>query len=96
VRALWKGSNFAWRVNPRMRQATHQLKSIVFEICGKKCARCGFAVATIDHVLPYSYGGQTIPSNLQPLCSACNNAKRDRNAVDYRSAEMRQRLQEWD
>ena len=29
----------------------------------------------IDHIIPVSKGGKTIPSNLQTLCSKCNGKK---------------------
>ena len=32
----------------------------------------------IDHIIPVSKGGKTVPSNLQVLCSKCNGAKKDR------------------
>ncbi len=38
---------------------------------------------TVDHILPRSKGGTSILSNIQPLCEACNNAKRDKT-IDYR------------
>ena len=29
----------------------------------------------IDHIIPVSKGGKSVPSNLQVLCSKCNGAK---------------------
>ena len=31
----------------------------------------------IDHIVPISKGGKSIPSNLQVLCSKCNGKKSD-------------------
>ena len=32
----------------------------------------------IDHILPISKGGKSVPSNLQVLCSKCNGKKSDK------------------
>lgn len=49
-----------------------------------KCCKCGKSPATdpsvvlhIDHIYPYSKGGETIMENLQTLCSDCNLGKSD-------------------
>ena len=49
-----------------------------------KCCNCGKSPATdpsvvlhIDHIYPYSKGGETIMENLQTLCSDCNLGKSD-------------------
>lgn len=49
-----------------------------------KCVLCGRTPATdpsilleIDHIIPWSKGGQTTIDNLQTLCSLCNNGKSD-------------------
>ncbi|MBQ1207602.1 MAG: HNH endonuclease [Lachnospiraceae bacterium] len=47
-----------------------------------KCCACGASPAKdpnielhIDHILPWSKGGETKPDNLQTLCSRCNLGK---------------------
>lgn len=47
-----------------------------------KCKNCGRSPATdpkiilhVDHIVPYSSGGETTPDNLQTLCSVCNIGK---------------------
>lgn len=47
-----------------------------------KCRQCGASPATtagvelhIDHIMPWSKGGETTPDNLQTLCSKCNLVK---------------------
>jgi 5-methylcytosine-specific restriction endonuclease McrA len=49
-----------------------------------KCCACGASPAKdpsvdlhIDHVIPWSKGGETVLDNLQTLCSACNIGKSD-------------------
>ena len=43
-----------------------------------RCAYCGAAAATIDHVLPRSRGGKDTWENLVACCLRCNNLKGDR------------------
>ena len=35
----------------------------------------GYRGLHIDHIVPVSKGGKTVPSNLQVLCSKCNGNK---------------------
>ena len=49
-----------------------------------KCCACGASPAKdpavklhIDHIIPWSKGGETTLENLQILCSRCNIGKRD-------------------
>lgn len=51
-----------------------------------KCTKCGRAPASnpglvleIDHIHPWSKGGETILSNLQTLCYDCNRGKSNNN-----------------
>ncbi len=32
----------------------------------------------VDHIVPWSKGGKTVPENLQMLCRRCNALKSDR------------------
>lgn len=43
-----------------------------------RCAYCGRAAATIDHVQPRSRGGEDTWENLVAACVKCNNFKSDR------------------
>jgi 5-methylcytosine-specific restriction endonuclease McrA len=45
---------------------------------GHRCAYCGKAASTIDHVLPRSRGGKDTWENLVACCLRCNNVKGDR------------------
>ncbi|MBR5903681.1 MAG: HNH endonuclease, partial [Clostridia bacterium] len=49
-----------------------------------KCCACGASPAKdpsvelhIDHIVPWSKGGETVIDNLQTLCSKCNLGKSD-------------------
>jgi 5-methylcytosine-specific restriction endonuclease McrA len=43
-----------------------------------RCAYCGNAASTIDHVIPRSRGGADSWENLVACCLRCNNVKGDR------------------
>lgn len=48
-----------------------------------RCVRCGATADDgvklhVDHIIPVSKGGKTIPSNLRTLCERCNLGKRDK------------------
>jgi hypothetical protein len=48
-----------------------------------RCLACGSDYdLTIDHIVPISWGGQDVVSNMQTLCRGCNSRKGDR-AVTY-------------
>jgi hypothetical protein len=49
-----------------------------------RCRACGRSPAThkgvtlqVDHIIPWSRGGSSQPSNLQTLCNLCNRGKAD-------------------
>ena len=44
------------------------------------CALCGNQImllehAEVDHIVPYSKGGSTVPANGQLTCTTCNRSK---------------------
>jgi 5-methylcytosine-specific restriction endonuclease McrA len=50
------------------------------------CAYCRTKLngrGDMDHISPLSKGGSNWPSNIQLLCSPCNNRKRARDALDF-------------
>ena len=59
-----------------------RLRFIVMQRDNFKCCMCGASPAKdssvelhIDHIIPWSKGGETIMENLQTLCSKCNLGK---------------------
>ena len=59
-----------------------RLKFLVMKRDNFKCCMCGRSPATtiglelhIDHIVPWSKGGETVIDNLQTLCSDCNLGK---------------------
>lgn len=64
------------------RKLTTKLRFRIFDRDNYRCMMCGADAATdssvrldVDHVVPISKGGKTIPENLRTLCSRCNNGK---------------------
>lgn len=47
-----------------------------------RCAYCGKAASTIDHVQPRSRGGRDSWENLVACCLRCNNVKSDRTPLE--------------
>jgi 5-methylcytosine-specific restriction endonuclease McrA len=51
-----------------------------------RCVLCGASPATdpaceleLDHIRPYSKGGQTVLANLRTLCRRCNQGRSNRH-----------------
>lgn len=68
-----------------MKPSRHIPTALRHEICSMPCVICGgtFNVCA-DHIIPYSKGGTSHPTNLQPLCWQCNAKKRNR----FNNAEL--------
>ena len=61
-----------------------RMRFIVLSRDGFKCCACGASPAKdpsvelhVDHIIPWSKGGETVIDNLQSLCSKCNLGKSD-------------------
>ena len=60
-------------MNPNLRREIKERDHYTCQICGKYMPdEVGLH---IDHIVPVSKGGKSIPSNLQVLCSKCNGKK---------------------
>jgi hypothetical protein len=57
-------------------------RSGVFVRDGHRCAYCGAAATTVDHVLPRSRGGRNTWQNTVAACRDCNHRKSDRTPVE--------------
>ncbi|MFJ4286435.1 HNH endonuclease [Paenarthrobacter nicotinovorans] len=52
------------------------LRTAVYERDGYACVSCGQRrQLSLDHIHPYSLGGQDTYENLQTLCKSCNSSK---------------------
>lgn len=63
-------------MTPELRHKIAVRDNYTCQICGKYMPD-GVGLQ-IDHIIPISKGGKTIPSNLQVLCSKCNGKKSDK------------------
>lgn len=53
-------------------------REIIIDRDGRQCLRCGVvANLTLQHVLPFSHGGETNSRNMVTLCEPCNQELRD-------------------
>lgn len=66
------------------RNISDKLRYQVLKRDNFKCCACGASPAKdpdvelhVDHIIPWSKGGETILENLQTLCSRCNIGKSD-------------------
>lgn len=71
-------------VSKTSRSISWRLRFLVMRRDAFKCRFCGVSPAVtpgtilvVDHVVPWSKGGETLLSNLQTLCEVCNGGKSD-------------------
>jgi hypothetical protein len=64
-------------INWRMRAMVLIKDNCICKMCGASPAKNPEVVLHVDHVVPWSKGGATVPENLQTLCSVCNIGKSD-------------------
>jgi len=64
-------------INLRLRFKVMQYDNFKCRICGSTPANDPTVQLHIDHILPWSKGGETTLENLQTLCSRCNLGKSD-------------------
>ncbi|HEX7672558.1 MAG TPA: HNH endonuclease [Bdellovibrio sp.] len=68
------------QINWRLRAQVLIRNSCICQMCGASPAKDPSVVLHVDHIKPWSKGGETVLENLQTLCSVCNIGKSD--AVD--------------
>lgn len=67
-----------WRIERAdvRRKIPPWLRDFVFDRDGRYCAECGSTEdLTLDHIYPWSRGGQDVAENLRVLCRSCNSSK---------------------
>lgn len=69
------------------RQVTPSLRYDILKRDHFRCVLCGRSQEDgiklhVDHIIPVSKGGKTVPSNLRTLCDECNLGKRDKYDAD--------------
>lgn len=62
-------------INLRLRFRVMQQDNFKYRLCGASPAKDSSVELHIDHIKPWSKGGETIIENLQTLCSNCNLGK---------------------
>jgi len=65
--------------NSTSRSIPNRIRHMLFKKADYKCQDCGATKdetkLEIDHIIPWSRGGQSVISNLQVLCKQCNRGK---------------------
>lgn len=62
-------------INLRLRFKVFQRDNFKCKLCGASPATNPNVILHVDHIIPYSKGGETVIENLQTLCSNCNLGK---------------------
>jgi 5-methylcytosine-specific restriction endonuclease McrA len=62
-------------INWRLRAIVLIRDNCICKMCGASPAKNSETVLHVDHITPWSKGGETILENLQTLCSLCNIGK---------------------
>lgn len=65
------------RFDPRSREPiSKKLRKAVYERDHYRCVECGAtAHLSLDHIIPWSLGGEDTMENLQTMCRSCNSRK---------------------
>jgi hypothetical protein len=77
---------------------SEKLRYVVLRRDNSRCRRCGRTVEdgaklVVDHILPRTWGGETVLDNLWTLCDQCNRGKKDHES-DVDAAIMKKVLSE--
>lgn len=64
-------------------QIPRWIRKKVYARDGHQCVKCGATEPlTLDHIIPWSRGGEDTVENLQTMCQSCNSRKGNRLEVD--------------
>lgn len=64
-------------INWRLRARILIRDNCICQMCGTSPAKDPECILHVDHITPYSKGGETIEDNLRTLCHVCNIGKSD-------------------
>lgn len=67
------------RISWKIRAQVLIRDNCICQMCGASPAKNSNVVLHVDHIKPWSKGGETILENLQTLCAICNIGKSDHN-----------------
>jgi len=70
------------QVSDRLRFRVFYRDGMTCKICGKSRAKYHDLELVVDHIFPWSKGGETVFENLQTLCQPCNGGKGDLGQSD--------------
>ncbi len=77
------------QIKKRSRSISWRTRFLIMRRDGFRCKICGNVqdvskgiTLHIDHIVPYSKGGETVFDNLQTLCSKCNIGKGDLQIIE--------------
>ena len=74
---VYKQRRTSRNINVRLRFRVLQRDNFKCCACGASPAKDASVELHVDHILPWSKGGETVFENLQTLCSKCNLGKSD-------------------
>ncbi len=77
LKLISKGHKTKRDISLRLRFIVMRRDSFKCRACGRSPARGDQVTLVVDHVFPWSRGGETVLDNLQTLCEPCNNGKSD-------------------
>jgi hypothetical protein len=63
------------QISDRLRLRVYWRDGMTCQICGKSRAKYRDLEIVVDHIFPWSKGGETVFENLQTLCETCNSGK---------------------
>lgn len=82
-RQAWQSTR-EYQMNEERRRMTPTLRYQILNRDHYRCVVCGRSAKEdhvklhVDHIIPVSKGGKTVPENLQTLCEDCNLGKSDK------------------